>query len=146
MDRRIALGQIIGDRYKLIQELGRGSFGTTFIAEDTHRPSNPRCVVKQLTPKVNINSEITERFELEARVLEQLGEHPQIPRLLAYLEENEQFYLVQELIIGRDLREEFKDAPFPEEQVMRLVRDILEVLVFVHQEKNCIHRDIKPSN
>lgn len=145
MARKLALGQTIGDRYKLIQELGRGGFGTTFIAEDTKRPGNPHCVVKQLTPQANIDLEIAKRFfESEAKILQNL-KHDRIPQLLAYFEENEEFYLVQELIEGDTLTEEFKNVPFSEPQVMKLVRDILEVLVFI-QQNNYIHRDIKPSN
>jgi eukaryotic-like serine/threonine-protein kinase len=148
MTKELKLGDIISDRYELIQNLGEGSFGTTFIAEDTQLPGNPRCVVKQLTPKDNSNLEIATRlFRSEAEILQKLGEHPQIPRLLAYIQENGEFYLVQELIEGDTLAEEFveENLPFSEKRVMRLVRDILGVLVFV-QKHNHIHRDIKPSN
>lgn len=44
------IGTIIKQRYHIIQNLGKGGFGTTFLAKDTQRPGNPLCVVKQFTP------------------------------------------------------------------------------------------------
>jgi serine/threonine-protein kinase len=150
------IGQTLCGRYRIIKELGQGAFGTTFVAEDIMLPGEPKpqCVVKQLTPLFSDRFSLenaTRLFEEEAKVLQNLGNHPQIPRLLAYFEENRQFYLVQELIDGHNLGEEFTPKPgatavvFKENDVIQLVRDILEVLIFV-QEKNYIHRDIKPAN
>ena len=44
------IGTIIDQRYHIIQNLGKGGFGTTFLAKDTKRPGNPLCVVKHFTP------------------------------------------------------------------------------------------------
>jgi len=78
--------------------------------------------------------------------LEKLGNHDRIPRLLAHFEEKQEFYLVQEFIEGHDLRKELgPDKQFGEDEVVILLRDILEVLEFV-QENNVIHRDLKPPN
>lgn len=78
-------------------------------------PNKQRCVVKQFSPPEDIPPEALEQakrsFEREAIVLHQLGhEHPQIPRLLAYPQEKGQFFLVQELIEGDDLRSEIQQA------------------------------------
>jgi serine/threonine protein kinase len=75
-----------------------------------------------------------------------LGKHPQIPELLAYFEEDEEFYLVQEYIDGHPLSQEIPlGKTLSEEIVINILRDILEILVFVH-ENSVIHRDIKPGN
>ena len=85
-------------------------------------------------------------FEKEAEILEVLGTHDQIPRLLAYFEENQEFYLVQEFIDGHTLSAELiLGQPWSETKVIALLKDILTVLEFVHG-KNVIHRDIKPDN
>jgi eukaryotic-like serine/threonine-protein kinase len=139
----------IGGRYKIIGELGAGGFGQTFLAEDLHLPDHPRCVVKQLKPQVSDAETLqTARrlFDIEARVLYRLGDHDQIPRLLAHFEENEEFYLAQELIDGHPLTEEIKVGQrWSETKVIAFLQDLFQVLAFVH-EQNVIHRDLKPSN
>lgn len=139
----------LGGRYQIIRQLAAGGFGQTFLANDMHLPGNPRCVVKQLKPQVNDDESLqTARrlFDTEARVLYQLGNHDQIPRLLAHFEEKQEFYLAQELIEGEPLSEELEAGQsWSEPQVIALLQDILHVLSFVHQQ-GVIHRDIKPSN
>ncbi|MDJ0735433.1 MAG: protein kinase [Nostocaceae cyanobacterium] len=142
-------GQIVGGRYRIIRQIGRGGFGVTFLAEDTKRPGNPPCVVKQFQPvrtdpyTLRVGKIL---FDREAENLEELGNHDQIPRLLAHFEEKQQFYLVQEFIEGHDLTHEIDPGKkLSEAEVIKLLIDILEVLAFVHQ-KDRIHRDIKPSN
>lgn len=140
---------VVGKRYKLISQLGVGGFGQTFLAQDLHLPDCPRCVVKRLLAKTNEPKSLqTARrlFHTEARVLYQLGNHDQIPALFAHFEENQEFYLVQEFIEGEPMtRQIIKGEQWAEERVTTLLKDILEVLVFVHQQ-NVIHRDVKPSN
>jgi len=148
--RDLALsGKVLARRYRIVKVLGSGGFSETYIAEDTQRPGNPQCVVKQLKP-ANTKPEALQLarrlFNSEAQTLEKLGTHPQIPQLLAYFEEDEEFYLVQEQIIGHPLNQELPPGRAIEEiAVIRIVRDLLQTLTFVHKN-NVIHRDIKPSN
>jgi serine/threonine protein kinase len=141
---------IIRGHYRIERELGRGGFGITYLSVDLDLPSHPQVVVKKLSPQknnINIFSIAKERFETEAKVLERLGEqHEQIPELLAYFEENFEFYLVQEFVDGDDLRHEIiKGLPLSENKVINILQGVLEILEFVHH-KRIIHRDIKPSN
>ncbi|MGB7440170.1 MAG: serine/threonine-protein kinase [Coleofasciculaceae cyanobacterium] len=139
----------LGGRYRVISQLGAGGFGQTFLANDLHLPGQPRCVVKLLKPQVSDEESLqTARrlFDTEARVLYLLGSHDQIPRLLAHFEDNEEFYLAQELIEGEPLSEELvAGQAWSEVQVIALLQDILQALAFVHQQ-DVIHRDIKPPN
>ena len=139
----------LGGRYKVIKGLGEGGFGQTFLAEDIHLPGRPICVIKQLKPQFSDPSTLqTARrlFDTEAKVLYKLGEHDQIPRLLAHFEDNQEFYLAQEFIEGESLATVLNPGkPWPEGRVIALLQDILQVLTFVHQQ-NVIHRDIKPAN
>jgi serine/threonine protein kinase len=101
-------GQTIYRRYKILEELSGGAFGTTYIAEDLGFQTSikSRCVVKKFSPKDNNPNvlDIARRlFNEEALALQQLGRHDQIPQLLAYFEEEQQFYLVLELIEGENL-------------------------------------------
>lgn len=143
------IGTLLRDRYHIIKILGAGGFGETYLAEDTQRPGQPNCVVKQLkiisdNPKAH---HLAQRlFESEAVVLGKLGEHSQIPRLLAYFEVQQAFYLVQEMVEGDLLRELISRArPLSQKAVVDLLQDLLPVISFVHAN-GVIHRDIKPSN
>jgi WD40 repeat protein/predicted Ser/Thr protein kinase len=140
--------QLLDGRYQITQVLAQGGFGQTYLATDKRRPGQPICVVKRLRPVANpeILPTVQRLFNTEAETLENLGQHDQIPRLLAYFEENQEFYLVQEFIPGHPLDQEIlPKQPMAIAQVIRLLTDILEVLVFVHGQ-GVIHRDIKPAN
>jgi serine/threonine protein kinase len=149
---------VISGRYQIIQALGNGGFGETFLAEDLQLPDHQKCVVKRLQPTSSDTFvlEIASRlFETEARVLHKLGSHDRIPRLLAHFEEDHQFYLVQELIDGYELTNEiisieraadgYPVGRMNESQAIAFLIDVLETLIFVHQQ-GAIHRDIKPAN
>lgn len=141
--------QLLSDRYKIINVLGAGGMGQTYVAEDTQRPGNPKCVVKQLKPASDDpNFLVTARrlFTGEAEMLEKLGHHDQIPRLLAHFERNEEFYVVQEFIDGQPLSAELPlGERWSESQVVALLKDVLGILDFIHAQ-GVIHRDIKPDN
>jgi serine/threonine protein kinase, bacterial len=143
------IGKLLDHRYQVIRILATGGFGQTYIAQDTRRPGNPICVVKHLKPaNSDSNIFITAKrlFQSEAETLEKLSKHEQIPRLLAYFDENQEFFLVQEFIDGHTLTEELiPGQPWSEAQVMQMLLEILSILEFVHEE-GVIHRDIKPDN
>jgi serine/threonine-protein kinase len=87
-----------------------------------------------------------ELFEREARTLGQIGNHPQVPRLLDYFEDSDQFYLVQEYISGLTLQQDIKEnGPMSEAGVKQFLSEILPLLRDIHKQ-NVIHRDIKPAN
>ncbi|MCC5615814.1 serine/threonine protein kinase [Nostoc sp. CHAB 5836] len=142
------IGKLLDHRYQVIRVLAMGGFGQTYIAQDTRRPGNPICVVKHLKPGTDPRVFDTAKrlFNSEAETLEKLGNHDQIPRLLAYFDENQEFYLVQEYIEGRTLTEELIPGKrWSESQVIQLLQEVLEILDFVHRQ-GVIHRDIKPDN
>lgn len=141
--------QPLGGRYQVIEKLGGGGFGQTFLAQDIHLPGHPVCVIKQFHPQTrDADSLKTARrlFNTEAEVLYKLGGHPQIPRLLAHFEDRQEFYLAQDYVAGCSLSQVLAAGePWPQERVIALLQDILRVLTVVHQHQ-VIHRDIKPSN
>jgi serine/threonine protein kinase len=143
------IGQLLAGHYRILEVLGAGGFGQTYITEDLHLPGNPKCVLKHLKPASADGSFLTiarKLFEKEAIVLQQLGNHDRIPRLLAYFEENREFYLVQEYIQGHTLSKELTNgSKWIDRQVIELLDEVLDILVFIHGQ-GVIHRDIKPDN
>ncbi|ELS34016.1 serine/threonine-protein kinase [Pseudanabaena biceps] len=143
------LGKTLTGRYKIVKMLGGGGFSQTFIAEDGYLPDRPACVIKQLKPassQAEILKISRELFDKEAKVLYRLGKHDCIPSLLAHFEEDEEFFLAQELIEGDVLTQEIKRGQcLGEQYTIDFLTDILPTLDFVHQQQ-VIHRDLKPSN
>ena len=143
------LGTILRGHYKIISHLGGGGFGQTYLAEDIDLPNHPACVVKQLKPVSNepfVLETAKRLFDQEAQMLYSLGSHDRIPRLLAHFQEGEEFYLVQEFADGADLTQEIEHGKrSPESVVIALLKEVLEILVFVH-DRGVVHRDIKPAN
>lgn len=141
--------EVLAGRYRILRPLGGGGFAQTFLAADQHLPGHPTCVVKQLNLTVRDPAAFKTAkrlFDQEARVLYRLGVHDQIPRLLAHFEQEGEFFLVQEFVDGQPLNQEWDEHPrLSELEGVKLLRDILQVLAFVHQQ-GVIHRDIKPSN
>ena len=147
------LGKFLNGRYKTIEVLSTGAFGNTYITEDTWLDDGYKCVVKHLKLKDYHpeRSQICKRqFTNEVLILNQLGNHYQIPRLLDCFEDDQGFYLVQELIEGEPLSAklplgEHWGKPWPEVQCVEFLQDVLGILEFVHNQ-GFIHGDLKPNN
>ncbi len=141
------INQLLDGRYRIIETLAAGGFGKTFVAQDTKRPGQPQCVVKMLHGSHNHETmEIARRlFYKEAETLEKLR-HPQIPQLLAFFEQKQEFYLVEEFVPGHTLAQELiPGRVFNEGWVLTFLTDVLQILQFIHNQ-GVIHRDLKPSN
>jgi serine/threonine protein kinase, bacterial len=140
---------LLRDRYRVLNALGQGGFGATFLAKDEPLPGQPYCVIKQLRPTgtaPHVMQMARDLFEREAQTLGRIGNHPQVPRLLDYFEANQEFYLVQEYVSGCTIQQEIKRAgAFSEAGVKQFLSEILPVLQYIHSHQ-VIHRDIKPAN
>ncbi|MDJ0677308.1 MAG: serine/threonine-protein kinase, partial [Calothrix sp. MO_167.B42] len=149
------IGKVLQKRYHIVQSLGAGVFGQTFVAIDIEQPNNPKCVIKQLkifSYQSNYLENLRLRFLSETQTLSNLGHHQQIPQLLSCFEENERFYLVQELVEGNPLTVELPINHdmgsiylWTESEVVRFLQDVLDILDFIHSQ-GVIHCDVKPDN
>jgi eukaryotic-like serine/threonine-protein kinase len=143
------IDKVLLKRYKVIKAIGGGAFGNTYLAIDTAFPGEPHRVVKHLCPQNDEpkNVEIAKRlFKTEAECLAKLGENDQIPRLFSYFEEDGEFYLVQELVEGHTLTQEFEPGKrWSEAKTVKFLQELLSILSVVHQQ-DTIHRDLKPAN
>lgn len=142
-------------RYVIEKVLGSGGFGKIYIATDTQQSSqstqSPKitCVIKHLQParKDARFLQVARRlFRTEGEILAQLGLHSQIPELIAYFEEENDFYLVEEHIPGFPLSHDLKSGQrWDVAKVLDFLQQLLTVLDFIHR-RGVIHRDLKPSN
>lgn len=139
----VFLQKLLRMRYRIREHLVSTDYSDTYLAEDENLPDRPLCLVKRLKSQSQRTSHL---FDRETRVLYRLGQHDRIPELLARFEEDGYFYLVYQFIEGQPLYQELIEGqPWEEPQVIALLKDILEVLVFVHQQ-DVIHRDVHPQN
>ena len=140
---------LLKGRYRVFHTLGQNLAGHTFLAVDEDQPSQPRCVIQQFFEPETVadgQKQLNRTFRASASVLDELGKHPQIPKLLASFEQDGCQYLVQEYIEGHNLATQLSEkGVFKEIHIWYLLSELLPVLQFVHDNQQ-IHRDIKPSN
>ncbi len=135
---------IVDGRYQIIKRLGKGGFAHTYLAKNLTAPGTPQCVVKQLRPKVE-HPRMLQLFDLEAAILNRFNHH-QIPQMIECFEHQGDRFMVQDFVAGDDLSKEFTIGhQWSEAKVVRFLREMLQVLGYVHQQQ-AIHRDIKPAN
>lgn len=150
-DSSVSPQTVLADRYLVQRILGQGGFGRTYLAADRYR-FDELCVLKEFLPHWVGGYEIQksrELFEQEAKILHQI-EHPQIPKFLAYFEEDGRLFLVQEYIKGCTyssvVRErQQRGETFSEAEIVDWLHQLLPVLDYIHDRK-IIHRDISPDN
>ncbi len=137
-----APGAKIG-RYKLLQPLGEGGFGTVFMAEQTE-PVIRRVALKIIKAGMDTRQVIA-RFEAERQALAMM-DHPSIARVLdAGATHTGRPYFVMELVRGDPVTVYCDREKLPVEQRLRVFQAICSAVQHAHQ-KGVIHRDIKPSN
>jgi serine/threonine protein kinase len=146
--QRCGSSLLLGGRYRAVQSIGSGGFASTFKAVDEHRLGTP-CVIKQFRPQQQDSDSYQKAVDLftqEAVLLKDLGSHPQIPELKAFLAQNNQLFIIQEFIEGNNLLQEFEQhGCFAAVDIIQMLKLLLPVLQFIH-DRRVIHRDIKPSN
>ncbi len=155
INNQIAVGVILGDRYRITAEIGQGGFGRTYLCEDVNR-FKELCVLKEFAPQVQGTAFLTkaqELFEREAGVMYRL-QHPQIPMFREMFRVNQgdvsKLFLVQDYVAGenyqRILRQKLNQGTtFTEAEVTQFLSQILPVLSYIHS-LGVIHRDISPDN
>ncbi|MBF2060498.1 serine/threonine protein kinase [Fischerella thermalis] len=151
MQPPISAGTVLQNRYKIIQILGQGGFGRTYLAEDQRR-FNEFCAIKELIPNTVDPvawQKAQELFLREATILYQI-QHPQVPQFRERFEQDQRLFLVQDYVAGktyRSLLDERKavGSAFTEQEVLQLMHSLLPVLEHIHS-RGIIHRDISPDN
>lgn len=150
MQAPITIGTVLQNRYRIIQVLGQGGFGRTYLAEDQRR-FNEFCAIKELMTTTGAEGaqKAQELFEREAAILYQI-EHPQVPKFREKFAQDQRLFLVQDYVAGKTYRTLVSERQtvgqtFAEAEVLQLMRGLLPVLEHIHHQ-GIIHRDISPEN
>src|SRR5258707_9658093 len=137
------IGRVIKGRYKIIDELGRGSFATVYIARDTK--NNRIYAVKVMHIEFSDDGELLARFQREAHILLHLSD-PHIVRIFDYGDENDIHYIVMDYIDGQNLKyHTLTHGPMEALRALDYTRQIAEGLDIAFKH-GVVHRDIKPQN
>ena len=137
------VGEILGNRYRLLELIGEGGMALVYKAEDSLLCR--AVAVKILRPQYASDAEFVERFHREAKAAASLS-HPNVVNIFDVGKEDNTDYIIMEYIPGDNLKDIIKrDAPMGVERALDITRQIGEALHHAHQ-RNIIHRDIKPHN
>lgn len=137
------IGRVIKGRYKLVDELARGSFATVYIARDIK--SNRIYAVKVMHLELSDDGELLARFQREAHILLNLS-NPHIVQIFDYGDENDMHYIVMDYIDGQNLKyQTLTSGPMDTLRALNYTRQIAEGLDTAYKH-GVVHRDIKPQN
>lgn len=146
----LPVGHLLDGRYQIKKVLGQGGMGRVYLANDTRLANRPVACKEMILDAGTHEQKALEDFNREARVLASFS-HPSIPQIIDYFAERGRHYLVMEFVAGGDLQHHLDElgpgGRFPEARALRWVRQILDVLQFLHEQNPpIVYRDLKPGN
>ena len=137
------IGRVIKSRYKLIDERGRGSFATVYVARNLE--DNHIYAVKVMHLELSNDDELLARFQREAHILLNLNDS-HIVRIVGYGNDNNTHYIVMDYIDGQNLKYYMvNDGPMNLLRAFNYTHQIAEGLNTAYKQ-GVVHRDIKPQN
>ncbi len=137
------IGRVLKGRYKLIDERGRGSFATVYVARDTE--NNHIYAVKVMHIELSNDGDLLARFQREAHIHMNLSD-PHVVRIIDYGNDNNMHFIVMEYIDGQNLKYHMiTHGPMEPLRALNYTRQIAEGLETAYKQ-GVVHRDIKPQN
>lgn len=150
--------RVIGNRYHIVREIGRGGMGIVYLAQDTRL--NRYVAIKRLLVQTSKSKQIQRRFLREARTIASLG-HFHIVSIFDIVQDEFDYYIVMEYVPGPEIRENGPPVapappvsldqyikikgPMKPPEATKLIIKLCHAIDYAHH-KGTVHRDIKPSN
>ena len=133
--------EILNGTYQILRPIGQGGLGVVYLAY--HIRLQKYVVVKRITR--NFSGNLAARTEVD--ILKDLH-HPNLPQVYDFVQDYRSVYTVIDYVEGDTLDTYIQAGTvFTEQQLMRWFRQIVEVLVYLHnREQPVLHTDIKPGN
>ena len=135
-------GEVLEGRYKYVQKIGKGAFGTVLLMEDT--VVDERLILKFLNPNVSQDEEMMKRFVHELRYSRKIT-HRNVIRIYDFLFIRGNYAISMEYFPSHTLGNEVNEKPLPLAKAVRYATDIATGMAVAHQS-GIIHRDLKPAN
>ncbi len=151
MTQPLPIGTEVKNQYRIVRLVGGGGMAWVYQVEELPAGSGKLWALKELRPQTQDRAEqATGRklFVQEARWLREL-DHPNIPKIADFFEQDGRSYLVMEFILGESLEKRLKaaNAPLLESDVLNWALQLCDALHYLHtRTPPIIFRDMKPSN
>ena len=138
------IGQVIADRYQVLQILGEGGMGRVYLAE--HVRMGRKSAVKVMSPNLALSAEAISRFNREASNASRIN-HPNVAQIYDFGETSDgMLYLAMEFVEGETLRQLIeRDGPMPAPRAADITKQVASALAAAHH-LGIVHRDLKPDN
>jgi eukaryotic-like serine/threonine-protein kinase len=137
------IGNVLGNRYRLIELLGQGGMATIYRATDSQLERD--VAVKVLRAEYGRDPDFSSRFRHEAQAAAALN-HPNVVAVYDFGQDDAGPYIVMELVDGEDLASVIRrTGALPPRQAARIAAEIARALAAAHA-RGFVHRDVKPGN
>jgi serine/threonine protein kinase/tetratricopeptide (TPR) repeat protein len=141
--RRLAIGSLFAERYKILEELGKGGIGEVYKVKDQKLDED--MALKLLKPEITADKGNIERFKNELKLARKIA-HRNVCKMHDFHEEEETPYITMEYVKGEDLKSFIrKKEKLKEDEALSIANQVCEGLAEAH-ELGVVHRDLKPQN
>lgn len=143
-----ASGEIINNRYRILDKLGAGAHGVVYRARDLE--TREEVALKFLGEGKSLDPEYSKRIEREAIAMARLRGTSAVYVHGLKLSQDGMLYLVMEMLAGKDLEAYLREAErvggkLKKPKLLELLRPVVDTLEAAHKQ-GIVHRDLKPSN
>jgi serine/threonine-protein kinase len=141
--QRLDPGTVLVERFRVLQRIGGGGFGTVYLVEDV--VVREELVLKILSPQLSMDESMIKRFVQELKLTRRIT-HPHVIRIYDLLDLRGAHAISMEHFPGRDLGSVLRqEGPLPVTRALHIIEQALEGLQAAHA-LGIVHRDIKPAN
>lgn len=138
------IGAVIDGKYRILAEIGKGGMSTVYLSMDVRL--NKQWAVKEVQKRGERGAVNIQSIFDEANLMKKL-DHPALPRIVDIIDTPDMLYIIEDYIEGEPLDKVLEKGPQSQEAVIDWVKQICDVLEYLHSRKPPItYRDMKPAN